>query len=377
MDNDFAAGRKSANLVHMTKQPPTRPRVVAGLPVLRRTGGELQIGLDPRHAKVADGLSDRVVAAAGRLTGDRTFEELATGLDDAERKGLTDLVRSLQEQGLLEDATPPPARLAGEVSAAQVQGLSAGLPPYDHPARRADAAVAVQGDGRLALAIGCLLASAGIGWVHVAATGTVRPEDTGMGYLMEDVGRPRLVAARRALRRAEPNVRTTQFVASRGPDLVVLTDALVPLPERVDMLMRAAVPHLFVRVRDTIGIVGPLVVPGLTSCLRCADLHRCDRDACWPQLAVQLAGRTQLTDLASTQATAAFAAAQVFETVAWLRDAAERPATCETSVAIELRAATVRRRSWSAHPKCPCGAARRQHDGLSHCAKVAADTSGS
>ena len=39
------------------------------------------------------------------------------------------------------------------------------------------------------------------------------------------------------------------------------------------------IPHLPVRVRDGAGLVGPLVMPGVTSCLRCADLHRSDRDA--------------------------------------------------------------------------------------------------
>ncbi|MFI7680847.1 ThiF family adenylyltransferase [Actinophytocola sp. NPDC049390] len=358
----------------MTKQLPVRPRVVAGLPVLRRKSGELQIGLDPRHAKVVEGLSDRVMAVAGRLTGDRTRDELSAGLADRDRKQLTDLLGNLDDQGLLEDGAPTSARMAGEVSAAKVHALGTGLSPQDHPIGRAELAVAVQGDGRLALAVGCLLASAGVGWVHVAATGAVRPEDVGAGYRLEDVGTPRLVAARRALRRAEPNIRTTHFPATRAPDLVVLADSLVPRPDLVDMVMRAAIPHLFVRVRDTIGIVGPFVVPGLTSCLRCADLQRCDRDACWPQLAVQLAGQTQLTDLTGTQATAAFAAAQVLEAAAWLRGAADRPATCETSVALEPRTAAVRRRHWSAHPQCPCGAAARQRDGLVHCAKVAANT---
>lgn len=358
----------------MTKRLPTRPRVVAELPVLRRRGGELQIGLDPRHAMVVEGLSDQVVARAVRLTGDRTADELADGLDDRDRKMLARLLRNLDDQGLLEDATPTPARLAGEVSAARVHALATGLRPQDHPIGRAELAVAVQGDGRLAVAVGCLLAASGVGWVHVAASGAVSPEDVGAGYRAEDIGSPRLVAARRALRRAEPKVRTTKFDAARGPDLVVLADTLVPQPERVDMLMRAAVPHLFVRVRDTIGIVGPFVVPGLSSCLRCADLQRCDLDPCWPQLAVQMAGRTQLTDLAGTQATAAFAASQVLEAAAWLRGDADRPATCETSVALEPRAAAVRHRRWSAHPQCPCGAATRQREGLVHCVEVAADT---
>ena len=57
-------------------------------------------------------------------------------------------------------------------------------------------------------------------------------------------------------------------------DLAVLTDYLVADPRVVRELHDADVAHLPVRVRDGIGLVGPLVIPGMTSCLRCADLHR-------------------------------------------------------------------------------------------------------
>ena len=327
---------------------------------------------------MVDGLSDTVVAAAQRLTGHRTGEELLAGLGPADRAAMRGLLAALSDRGLVEDATsrsePPVPRLAGDVSAAEMRAVAAGQPPSSHPIGRTELAIAVHGDGRIAVALAGLLAGAGVGWVHVAAAGTVRPEDTGTGYLPDDVGAPRRVAARRALRRVEPTVRTAPFGTARAPDLAVLTDALVPLPEHVDLLTAQAVPHLMVRVRDTTGIVGPVVVPGLTSCLRCADLHRCDRDACWPQLAAQLAGRARLTDLAGTHATAAFAAAQVLDAAAWLRGAPDRPATCETSVELDLRTATVRHRVWSVHAACSCGAARRQHAGQTHCSKVAADT---
>jgi len=245
-----------------------------------------------------------------------------------------------------------PNRLPGEVSAAAVHALHA----ENHPIERSDLGVVVQGDGRLAVTIACLLAGAGVGWVHVSAKGTVQPEDTGTGYLPDEIGLPRLVAARRALRRVAQNVRAVPFDHTHGPDLVILTDALVPRPDVVDRLMTNGVPHLLVRTRDTAGIIGPLVVPGLTSCLRCADLHRCDRDECWAQVAAQLAGQTQLTDLAGTHATAAFAVTQALDAVAWLRGGDRPPATCEVTVELDLRDATVRHRGWPAHTSCTCGA---------------------
>jgi hypothetical protein len=50
-------------------------------------------------------------------------------------------------------------------------------------------------------------------------------------------------------------------------DLVVLSDYLVADPRMVRDLRSQGVPHLPVRVRDGIGLVGPLVLPGVTSCL--------------------------------------------------------------------------------------------------------------
>lgn len=342
----------------MTKHLPTRPRVVGGLPVLRRKPGELQIGLDPRHATVVDGLSDTVVAAAQRLTGHRTTADLLTDLAPADRDAFTRLLETLLDQGFLEETTASPACLAGEVAATSVDALRSDV----HPIERTSVGIAVHGDGRLAVTIACLLAGAGVGWVHVSAAGKVQPEDTGTGYLLDEVGTPRWIAAQRALRRVATNVRTTPFNTARGPDLVILADALVPKPEVVDMLTAAAVPHLLVRARDTAGIIGPLVVPGLTSCLRCADLHRCDRDECWPQVAAQLAGQSQLTNLAGTHATAAFAVTQALDAVAWLRGVAPPPATCEVSVELDLRDATTRHRGWSAHDACTCGATGEPED---------------
>jgi hypothetical protein len=56
-------------------------------------------------------------------------------------------------------------------------------------------------------------------------------------------------------------------VSHDAVDLVVLTDYLVADPRMVRDLHSQGVPHLPVRVRDGTGLVGPLVIPGVTSCL--------------------------------------------------------------------------------------------------------------
>lgn len=315
--------------------------------MLRRRRGEIQVGLDPRRAAVIGGLPEPVVTAARKLTGDHTVEELLTELesDPSGPSALRELLRLLTDSGLVDDAagdpSPGPGRLRGERAT-----------PAD-PASSRGWVVAVHGDGRLAVAIACLLAAAGVGWVHVAARGTVRPEDTGTGYLNGDVGRARHAAAMSATQRVDESVRTGPL-GTRRPDLAVLADAAVPDPLLVSALTADAVPHLPAYLRDGVGVVGPLVVPGMTGCLRCADLHRSRRDDCWPSIATQLAGVPLMADVASTQATAAFTTAQILDTLGWACAAQRRPTVWNASVEIDPVSARTHYRPWRPHPECDC-----------------------
>jgi hypothetical protein len=53
-------------------------------------------------------------------------------------------------------------------------------------------------------------------------------------------------------------------VSPAAVDLVVLSDYLVADPRMVRDLHSRGVPHLLVRVRDGTGLVGPLVIPGMS-----------------------------------------------------------------------------------------------------------------
>ncbi|WP_067817710.1 TOMM precursor leader peptide-binding protein [Nocardia inohanensis] len=134
------------------------------------------------------------------------------------------------------------------------------------------------------------------------------------------------------------------------PDLAVLTDALMPEPGLVRDLMRERVPHLQLRIRDGHGVIGPLVLPGETSCLRCADLHRCDRDADWPHLAAQLLGRVGYASLADLAATTAVALKEI-ETIAY-SEGDYAPATLNTTLELDLESHRLEHRPWSPHPRC-------------------------
>ncbi|MFE0750135.1 hypothetical protein [Gordonia sp. NPDC058843] len=154
-------------------------------------------------------------------------------------------------------------------------------------------------------------------------------------------------------------------------DLVILTDFVVHDPRVVFALTRARIPHLLVRVRDGVGIVGPLVLPGLTSCLMCADRHRSDADPGWPALAVQLirtSGQASPTVLAMTTA---IAHAQTERLVAAVHNRASHsgappdPQLLDRVLEFHDDPTRLDIKRWLPHPDCDCRPARDSRDSSS------------
>lgn len=135
-------------------------------------------------------------------------------------------------------------------------------------------------------------------------------------------------------------------------DLVVLADALMPDPRLVSDLVLYRIPHLQLRIRDNKGVIGPLVLPGATSCLRCADLIRAQNDAEWPHLAAQLLGRVGHASPAGIAATTAVALGELEA----ILDCSPRrtPATLNATVELDLDSHVLDRRVWHRHPACAC-----------------------
>ncbi|BBX95231.1 hypothetical protein MLAC_05250 [Mycobacterium lacus] len=146
-------------------------------------------------------------------------------------------------------------------------------------------------------------------------------------------------------------------VTPAAVDLVVLSDYLVADPRMVRDLHRDGIPHLPVRVRDGTGLVGPLVIPGVTSCLGCADLHRSDRDAAWPAIAAQLRETVGVADRATLLATTALALSQVNRVIAAVRGqeaTPDPPPALNATLELDLNAGAIVARHWARHPLCSC-----------------------
>jgi hypothetical protein len=330
---------------------PAYPVLLPGLDVLERGNGEIQIGLDPAHAVVIAGLAAKVVEVVHGLDGKRSTEDVLLAQSE-HRDELRELMTELTAYGLVTEAGQP-QRHPRPRTETGLWSLRARHHQTALTTRRKHTAVAVQGDGRLAVAVAVLLANAGIGHVDVRASGTVTEHDLGSGYTEAEVGMSRREGMAQVLRRTSPQTSTTRLYADRQPELVLLTDAVVPAPEVVSELVHEGISHLPVRVRDGVGIVGPLIVPGRSSCLRCADLHRTGLDAGWPRVASQLAGRVQRPDLGAVQACAALAAAQALRL---LSPCEEAPPTWNATLEIDFFDGAVRHRDWPPHPGCGCGA---------------------
>jgi bacteriocin biosynthesis cyclodehydratase domain-containing protein len=146
-------------------------------------------------------------------------------------------------------------------------------------------------------------------------------------------------------------------VSAASADMVVLSDYLAADPRLLRDLHAVGVPHLPVCVRDGTGLVGPLVIPGVTSCLSCADLHRADRDGAWPALAAQLRDVIGSADRPTVLATAAVALGQLQRIITAVRGqeaAGEPPATLNTTLQVDVSSNTISARRWSRHPNCRC-----------------------
>ena len=167
-----------------------------------------------------------------------------------------------------------------------------------------------------------------------------------------DAGRPRALAAADAVRRANLLTDLLPPTGTTSPDLVFLARPWAASDPTAAGWSRAGVAHLVATVRGATGVVGPLVVPGVTSCLRCADLHRRDADPRWPQLAAQLTAADPPPSGATVTCllTAATAAVQVLGYL----DGTAAPAALDATLELTPPDLVPRVRRWTPHAECGC-----------------------
>lgn len=137
------------------------------------------------------------------------------------------------------------------------------------------------------------------------------------------------------------------------PTVAVVLAHFTVNPRFSAALLSHDVTHLPI-VIDGAGVrVGPLVVPGATGCLHCAELYRIDKDPSWPVLATQLLEQAAPAPSALLALEAAASAARLITTAPHAMPGA---ASQNASLSITVRAKGARR-VWHRHrphPSCGC-----------------------
>jgi bacteriocin biosynthesis cyclodehydratase domain-containing protein len=340
-----------------------RLQIKPGLRTVWRGDGTVQVGLDAGHGAVLDGLTPADRALMELLVAGIDESDLAADASSAEAPRAYALVRLLAGSGVLVD------RRAGRDVLAKVAHDAPRLTPdaavwstvhddagdgWQLLAARAHRVVEIRGAGRTGTALATTLAAAGVGQVDLVDGRPVTPADVGpAGAVRSDIGRPAHTAVLRAQTALRgPQATPPSAAPASGPDLAVLVHGSAADSTEAEALVRAGLPHLAVVVRERGVLVGPLVLPGRSPCLRCLDLQRADRDPAWPTVLAQLTARRARVpeETASALLAASLAALQVLGHL----DGRRRPAALAATLEVELPDGLVSRRPWAPHPSCGC-----------------------
>lgn len=228
-----------------------RPELRSDMPLLWREPGRLQIG---DTAVTIERATPGLYTWLQHIDGVRTWgqlEQLLDEVDDPTPDDAARAVRLLSTCGALNDAASMPAhwRWMGADDRYRELGDLA-------------AAAHVFGDPHAANAV-------------LERRNLVRAAVVGEGAVPDAVRRLLTISGMRVVNDGSDDVR----ILARGGFPDVFDD---PTADDYDR------PHVNVTVFGERAVIGPMVVPGHTSCLRCRHLHRLDADPTWSMTSLQL-----------------------------------------------------------------------------------------
>jgi ThiF family len=307
-------------------RPVEHPQLVPYAPIIQRTNVEIQVGVDPDAALVFRG--ERIRTLLTLLNGSQTITAvqraaLAVGLT---RPQVRWALHALDAAGLLTERGVP--------------AYTAGLIPLR---------MRLIGAGLLGSQIARVLVASGLGTLYVYDN---EPPEVAL-YPSAGVLSSRAEALRSALGETNTTISTLSHW-SKPETALDLTIVACDSPEHdravTDHLLRIDQPHLVVRCWGNGVSVGPLVLAGQTSCVRCADLARSDADPLWPVVLTQLSRLRLESPPALLAWAASIAAAQA---LAFLHG--HLPESAGSTLELSWPEFVMRLRRWPAHPACGCG----------------------
>ena len=358
--------------------------LIKGITVIGRSAGTVQIGSEPPAAVLLHHPPPHAVSILRGIDGTSPLSAVLVRYR-ADVRIWTSLLEDLRDARLLVPVTQWTfARLPGgpnleseRDSLVQRHGV-----PVARLALQArhDALVVVRGSGRVATAIATALLDSGVGHVHQQPDRALRlaelPDPASAAGLLptvrspstpQDSDAPRAAVDRRDgtqgaavkaagallaahLRRVAPDARVHAPAAHLRVALTVLAGDGPPSPSLAAELTDRRLPHLAVRAGLITAVVGPLVLPGRSSCVLCALRYRTESDGGRPEVEEGMRREVVLPPAQLVTAASWLAVNEVLDHL----EGITVPATVDGTVEWQLGTFAARRRSWSVHPDCGC-----------------------
>jgi hypothetical protein len=316
-----------------------RPALKGGLVYVNRSDG-FYVGRRERSLLFRTELASKVIPL---LTGKYTTQEVAL-LVEGDHDCVLGIIDEMDRARLLDHESPSKS---GSENLAELQ-LTTSQDDVNDGGRnsfrkRSRARIDIYGCGLIGAGIARVLSASGIGELRLIDQRNVTSQHLPVTSL-ESVG---LNAARdlgRSISRDYPKILSRKI---KQPSLVIITRQ--PTPSEILTWMNYSIAHLLIESRGDAIELGPLVIPGKSSCLRCLTLDRLDRDPNW--YFVELCGQSDYEPPAALAQVAAGIGA--LTALAILDSTSVPPPLTDTTLRIEANlviSAAVRRR----HPRCGC-----------------------
>jgi len=322
-----------------------RPCLKNGLLYVQRSDGFF-VGRREEGLIFPDTLASRVIPL---LSGKYSCQEIALLLDQ-DCADIVEIMDELDRAKLLDHEEPS---YSGSENWPELQMITHRPGVVDGGRKilkaRALVRIDIYGCGLIGAGLARILAASGIGQLGLIDQRNITSQHLPVSTLAS-VGLNAATELERSLARDYPKVLDKKIPE---PDLVIITRT--PSPIEILTWMNSSRPHLLVESRGDCVEVGPLVIPGRSSCLRCLTLDRLDRDPNW--YSIDLCGQVEyeppaaLAQIAAgLSALAALVQVDAAESVTGLAGSMGlTDTTLRIDGAMQISALTRRR-----HPRCGC-----------------------
>lgn len=284
------------------------PRLAPGVRIYERNQNQIQIGIDPNRALIVDKEIGQTIGSL--LTGALSIADICQRLVAAgiERSSSESFLNQLVELGLVE-AGPVTATSDHRNPISEIQRLNLARETsgnLEEIKRRIECEISIRGAGRLGMTVCLLLASAGFPNITVHDSTLVSESDlTPWGASRIDIGLRRDSVAKnlveRMIRGVASHKNELRYRANHKLE-ILLPDQRADFPwisaTSADQLVATDTPHLFATTSTRESLISSVINPGMTPCLRCLHLHRCDQDPQWPIIDLQVSQNPALDSAA-------------------------------------------------------------------------------